>query len=801
MDALLQDIRLAVRQLVTHPGFTAVAVATLGLGIGATSAILSVVNGVLLRPLPYEQPERLVRIFETPPDRPDELRSVAMPTLAGWSAGVHRFDAIALYGPTELDLGGDQGRPEQLSGVTVSAAFFDVLRVRPALGRSFTPEEQQPGGPRVVILADGLWRRRFGADGGVIGRTLSMGGDPFTIIGVMPPGFGYPAGAEFWTSTALDAEFNERGARHLSAIARLSAGSSLEAATADLRAAERHLAEQYPANYEGYGVLVMPLLDRIVGPVRRALFVLLAAVGVVFLVACANVANLVLARAAGRVRELAVRTALGASRLRLARQLAVEHLGLGLAGGAVGVGIAYWGIEALRVVGSDRIPRWEAVAIDARVLTVALALAILTGLTMGLFPLVQAARSDVQVALRAGGRSLTAGARQHRVLNALVVAQTALALTLLASAGLLIRSFLRLAAVDPGVRTTDVLTFHVGLPPAKLGDRTAITAFYRSLRERLAAIPGVVSVATASRLPLSGDDHSSSFLLEGEVATPGRQHSAQDRAVSPAYFRTLGIPLRGREFSEADRAGGPPVVIINQTFARRFFPGTDPIGRHFTPIRAGGVPREIIGVAGDARQFGLDLDPEPEYYLPHAQDPWPWLYVAVHSAVPTAALLPALERAVWSLDPDMPVTAVRTMDQLRSTSVAQRRFNLVLLGVFAAVALLLACLGTYGVMAYAVTERTHEVGIRLALGARRADVLRLVLGRGLRLAAAGIALGLIGALAASRGLGSLLYGISATDPLTLAAAVIALAGAAVLASFLPARRAARVDPLIALRYD
>ena len=801
MEELLQDLRYAARQLVTRPGFTAVAVATLGLGIGASSAIFSVVNGVLLRPLPYEQPQQLVRVFETPPHRPDELHSVALPTLADWSAALHSFDGIALYGPTSLDLGSSEGRPEQLSGALVSPAFFDVLRVRPALGRFLTSEEQRPGGPRVAILSDRLWRRRFGADSGVVGRSLTMSGDPFTIIGVMPSGFGYPAGAEFWTSTALDYEFDERAARHLSAIARLSAGTTLETATADLRAAEHRLAQEYPANYEGYGVLLMPLIDRIVGPVRLALYVLLAAVGVLLLVACGNVANLVLARAAGRARELAVRTALGASRSRLARQLAVEHLALGLAGGAVGVGLAYWGIEALRLVGSERIPRWEDVAIDARVLAVTLVLAILTGLAMGLFPLVHAARSDVHQALRAGGRSQTAGARQHRVLSALVVGQTALALTLVASAGLLIRSFQRLAGVDPGVRTADVLTFHVGLSPAKLGDRAYVTTFYRSLRERLAAIPGVTNVATASRLPLSGDDHSSSFLLEGETPTPGHQRSAQDRSVSPAYFRTLGIPLRGRDFSEADGASAAPVVIINQTFARRFFPGMDPIGRRFRPVRAGGVPREIIGVAGDARQFGLDLEPEPEYYLSHAQDPWPWLYVALRSSIPAAALLPAAERAVWSLDPDMPVTAVRTMDQLRATSVAQRRFNLVLLGVFAAVALLLACLGTYGVMAYVVTERTHEVGIRLALGARRSDVLRLVLGRGLRLAAAGVVLGLIGALAASRGLGSLLYGISATDPLTLAVAVIALTSAALLASFLPARRATRVDPIIALRSE
>jgi putative ABC transport system permease protein len=546
---------------------------------------------------------------------------------------------------------------------------------------------------------------------------------------------------------------------------------------------------------------VIPLLERIVGPVRRALWVYLAAVGVVLLIACANVANLVLARVAGRARELAVRTALGASRLRLARQLAVEHLALGLGGGAVGVGLAYWSIEALRLAGSDRIPRWEDVAIDARVLVLTLSLAVLTGLATGLFPVIQATRAQVYTALRAGGRSLTSGARQHRVLNALVVAQTALALTLLVSAGLLIRSFQRLGGVDPGVRTADVLTFHVGLPPARTGDRTSVTAFYRSLRERLAAIPGVTSVATASRLPLSGDDHSSSFRLEGEAPTPGQQHSAQDRAVSPAYFRTLGIPLRGRDFSESDGAGGPPVVIINQAFARRFFPGTDPIGRRFLPRRAGGVAREIIGVAGDARQFGLDIEPVPEYYLPHAQDPWPWVYVTLRSAVPRAALVSAAERAVWSLDPDMPVTEVRTMDQLRATSVAQRRFNLVLLGVFAAVAVLLACLGTYGVMEYAVTERTHEVGVRLALGARRGDVLRLVLGRSFRLASAGVAVGLVGALVASRGLGSLLYGISATDPLTLAVAVSALACAALLATLLPARRATRVDPVEALRTE
>ena len=802
MDTLLQDLRHTFRSLRMNPGFTAAVVLTLALGIGANTAIFSVVNAVLLRPLPYVEPDRLVRIFETAPGRPDELRSIAHPTLDDWDRpdGLRSFEGIALFGPSTLAFGTD-GRPEQLSGATVTAAFFPILRATPALGRTFTPEEYRPGGPRALVLSDGLWRRRFGADRDVVGKTLTLDGESFTVVGVMAPMPLYPPAAEFWTTTALDAEFDARSARHLSAIGRLKAGVSLAAATEELTLVQRRLAERFPKNYAGYGMRVMELRDRIIGSAGAALLVLFAAVGVVLLIACANVTNLALARAAGRRREFAIRTALGAGGTRIARQLIVESLVLAGAGAIVGLLGAAWALEAFRVLGADSIPRAAEISLDGRVLAVTAIIAIATGLIVGLAPLSRVLAADLQTQLKEGGRSQTAAHGHTRLRSGLVVGQTAMAVMLLAAAGLLIRSIERLASVDSGVRTEGVLSFNVGLLPARAGNPTHVVSFFRELRERIAAVPGVAAVGLASRLPLSGDDHSNSFRLMGEVPEPGRERSAQDRAVSPGYFHTLGIPVRGREFSDADAGGGLPVVIVNQEFARRFLPGTDAIGSQFIPSRAGGVPRLIVGVAGDARQFGLDTPAEPEFYIPHAQDPWPWLSVVVRSTVEPQSLVPALERAVWSLDRGMPVTAVRTMDELRAASLAPRRLNMLLLGVFAAVALALAVIGTYAVMAYVVSERAHEMGIRMALGARPAEVLRLVVGRGLRVGGLGVALGFAGALAAGQALRRLLYGVSATDPVTLLAVALVIGLAVFVASYLPARRAARVDPMIALRAE
>jgi predicted permease len=795
---LLRDCSYAVRSLRGRPGFTAAALLTIALGTGANTAVFSIVNAVLLRPLPYENPDRLVRIFETPPGRPDDLYSVARPTLEDWENGLASFEGVALHGPWSLDISAG-GKPEQLEGASVSPAFFSVLRASPSLGRAFTAEEHRPGGDRAILLGDGLWRRRFGADAAVLGRRLTLDGESFDVIGVMPRGFAYPRGAEFWVTNAVDAEFDRREARHLSAIGRLKPGVPIAGATAELTSVEQRLAERFPRTYAGFGIRLIPLQDRIVGSARQPLFVLMAAVGAILLIACANVANLMLARAADRQRELAIRTALGASAGQVARQLLVESLVLSLGGALLGLIGAWWGLDAIRALGADRIPRIAETTLDARVLAFTLAIAIGSGLLVGLLPLVHAIAPDLHSHLEAGSRTHTPDRRRTALRSGLVVAQTAMALVLLAAAGLLIRSFARLTAVDTGLRTEGLLTFHLGLSEARAKDPAFVTAFYRDLQARIESLPGVSSAGMASRLPLSGDDHSSRFRLPGETPEPGQERSAQDRAVSPAYFRTLGVPVRGREFTETDGSTAAPVAMVNETFARRHLPGTDAVGQWIIPARAGGLPRRIVGVAGDTRQSAADVPAEPEFYLPHAQDPWPWLSVVVRTTVEPRSVLPAVERTVWSLDKEMPVTDVRTMEEMRSASVAPRRLNMLLLGAFAAIALVLAALGTYSVMAYIVVERRREMGIRLALGARPADVRLLMLSQGLRLGGLGAALGLLGAVSVSGLMRGLVFALEPSDPATLGVGTIVLGASVLLACILPARRAARLDPMVVLR--
>jgi putative ABC transport system permease protein len=617
----------------------------------------------------------------------------------------------------------------------------------------------------------------------------------------MPRGFAYPAGADFWVTTGLDHEFDARRARHLAAVGRLRTGVTLEAARADLLRVESALAGPYPESYRGYGVQVVPLHERTVGAVRTPLYLVLAAVGAVLLIACANVANLTLARAAGRQGEFAVRAALGASTARAARLVIMENVALATLGGTAGVLGAQLALDGLRALLAERLPRMADVALDMRVLGFAAAVTALTGLLVGLAPVTHVFSRSMYGHLRRGSRGPTATRRHTRLRGGLVVAQTAMALVLVTSAGLLVRSFAKLMTVDPGVRTAGVLTFHVGLPPAKAADRTHVVGFYHRLRERLQAIPGVQSAALASRLPLSGADHSNSFHLMDEVLEPGAERSAQDRAVSPGYFRTLGIPVRGREFSDADAPDGAPVAIVNRAFARRYFPGQEAIGAWFVPSRAGGMPRQIVGVAGDARQFSLEAPAEPEFYLPHAQDPWPWVSVVVRGAGQPLALTRSVEEALWSLDPGLPLTDVRTMDDLRAASAAPRRLALTLVALFAALALTLAMVGTYGVTAYGIAERLPEVGLRVALGANAADVRRLLVGQTLWRSGVGVGLGLVGAGAAGRVLQGMLFGVNGWDPVALASAAGLLGGAAVLASYLPARRAARLDPLEALRHE
>ncbi|HEV8237963.1 MAG TPA: ABC transporter permease [Thermoanaerobaculia bacterium] len=798
MDALLHDLRFALRSALRMPGSTALMVLTLAVGIGANALMFSVVRGVLLRPLPYPQPERLVRIWETAPSGPDEIRSIAHPTLADWQPGLRSFERLALFGPHSVDLAGD-GRPEQIAGTMVSGDFFRVLGVAPARGRDFTRDELLPGGPRVILLGDALWRRRFGGDPAVLGRSLTLSGQSFTVVGIMPPGFAYPRGADFWVSTGNDAEYDKREARHLSAIARLRPGVDVEQATAELQARERELGRRLPDNYRNFGVRLFPLREWIVRDSRPALTVLFAAVGAVLLIACANLANLMLHRALRRERELAVRTALGAGALRVMRHLLAESVFVSALGGALGLAVAAGGLRLFRVAAAERFPRMDEVTLDGRVLLFTAAVAIGSGLVVGLLPALHALSPRLHALLKSTGRTQSADPSRWRLRAALVVAQTAVAVALLVVAGVLVRTLWQLGNAEPGLATERLLTFGAGLPPAREGDAPYVVDFYRRLQERLAAVPGAVDVGFASRLPLSGEDHSTSFHFLGEPESGGPQRSAQDRVISPGWFRALHVPVRGRELAATDSAEAPPVAMVNEAFARRWFAGRDAIGQWIVPGQGGHQARQIVGVAGDTRQFGLDTPAEPEIYIPHAQDPWPWVSVVVRTRGEPRALLPSIERAVWSLQPDMPLTEVRTMQEMQAATLQPRRWNALLLAAFAAIALTLASVGTYSVMAYLVGERRRELGIRLALGAAPQRILASTLRQGLRLALAGTLLGALAAAGATRALRTLLFGVEPLDPATFISVAVLVAAAVVLASLLPARRAAALDPVQTLR--
>ncbi len=793
------DLHMAWRLMSRRPGFTVLAVLTLALGIGATTGVFSIVNGVLLRPLPYPESERLLRVFETaPPAQGSELRSIAIPTLLDWRRDLKQFDDIALFGPTSFAITGDN-RPEQLSGATATASLFTTLGVRPLLGRVFTPDEEHPGGPLAIVLSHRLWQRRFAADSSIVGKSVRLDRKAYTVVGVMPAGFAYPANAQLWASIGTDHEYDARGARHMSAIARVRRGVTASAALAELLAEEHRLAATLPKFYAERGVRVIPLAERIVGGVRPALLVLTGAVVLVLLIACVNVANLLLARATTRRRELALRTALGASRSRIVRQLLVESMTLFLTAALLGFALATLIVRAVRGVSTDILPRADAIQLDAGVLFFAIALALVTGVLFGLIPALQASAPAPASALLEGGRGSTSGRRSARLRGVLIAIETALAAMLLVGAGLLVRSMQQINAVDPGLSTKNVLTF--GLEIAGGGaDPNADVRFFREVRDRIATIPGVRGVGLASRLPLSGADHSNSFYLPGEARDASTEHSAQDRAVSAGYFAGIGIRVRqGREFTDADAATSPPVVMVNEAFAHRYFPNENPVGRQITPTRAGSVPREIVGVVADTKQGALDDAVQPEFYIPHTQDPWPFLNVAVRTAGDPMLVLSAVQDAVWSLDRDLPLNNVLTLEQMTAESGAQRRLVAMVLMAFAGIAYLLAAIGLYGVIAYTVTQRTAEIGIRMALGAQRGSIGTLIVGSGVRIAMVGALTGLALALPMTRWLRGLLFGVTSSDPATYAIIAIMLPAIAIAASAIPAARAMRIDPVRAMR--
>ncbi len=802
MADVLAEVRGAVRLLRRRPGFTALAVVTLGLGLGATTGVFTIVHGVLLRPLPYPDPERLVRVYETaPPAQGGELRSVAIPTLARWNSGVRAFDGIALYGPESFALTGGE-RPEQIRGATATASLFSILAAVPMLGRVFGPDEERPGGPLVVVLGHRLWQERFGSHPDVIGRLLRLDREPFTIIGVMPPGFAYPAAAELWVPIGTDHEYDAVAARHMSAIARIARDQTIGSAADDLLRVERELAREDPGHYADHGVRLVSLADQLVGDARPAIQVLAGAVVLVLVLGCVNAASLLLAGAATRRREIALRLALGARRGAVVRRLLIEALLLFGMAGVVGLGLAALIVRGVHGLGGATIPRADAIQVDWRVAAFALGLALVTGLLSGLLPALQASAAAPHSALTEGGRGASGGRRSHRARATLIAVETALTAMLLVGAGLLIRSLQRLSAVDAGLPVERVLTFSLSPTLADGAEPAQVTGFFDRVRDQIAAVPGVRAVALASRLPLSGADHSNGFRLAGESVDGPSPHSAQDRAVSPGYFAAMGIPvLRGREFTRSDGPGTAPVIVINQAFAQRYFPGADPLGQRVRPSRAGGFDREVVGVVGDTRQFGLDVPAEPEFYLSHGQDPWPFMNVAVRTAVEPRRLLAQVEEAVWTIDPVLPLATVRTMEETATAGSARRRLAALSLAGFAVLAYLLAAVGLYGVIAHTVTQRTPELGVRMALGATAPALAAMVIRGGLRLVAIGALAGLAAAVPLSAGLRNLLFGVDRTDPTTYFTIAVLLGAVGVGASLAPAWRAMRVDPVRAIRAE
>jgi predicted permease len=806
MDTLRQDLVYAFRRLRQAPAFTLVAIATLALGIGANSAIFSVVNAVLLKPLPFEDPERLVMLSQTWEGRTTRIYSPQ--NFLDVVASARDFESVAAIDASGVTLTG-RGAPARLEGAEVSASFFDVLRVRPALGRAFMAGENEPGQTKVAILGDALWRARFGADPAAVGRTIQLNREPYLIVGVAPAGFSYPAGVEVWTPLAYDAVFRtqSRGAWYLGVIGRLKPGVSVAHAREEVSTIADRLARDYPDADEGVGGTVVSLHEATVGGARTALLVLLGAVGLVLVVACVNVANLLLARVAARETELAVRTALGAGRGRLFRQILTENLLLSFMGGTAGVLLAGFFLEALLGLQPQGVPRLGEVRIDRAVVAFAAGLSLLTGLLFGAFPALHMTRRGPAQGLREGSRGVLTG-RGRRLRGGLVVGQIAMAMVLLAGAGLLMRSFSQLRRVDPGFQAASALTFRISLPESAYKEEAQQAAFFEELLTRLAALPGGRAVGAVQGLPLSNSRFGLSFEVKGRPPLPAAQQPSMEvRVATPGYFRAIGIPIvRGRGLERGDTASSRQVVVISEAAVRRFFPGEDPIGQWITigwrrpdgVAKAGG---EVVGIVGDVKEAGLAEENPPEIYLPHAQLPIQSMDVLLRTAVSPRSLAPAVEKVVHDLDPELPIARTATLEEIVARSISEPRFYMVLLGAFAGTALFLAALGIFGVMSYAVVQRSREIGIRVALGADPTRLLAMVLGQALLLAGAGVAMGLLGAVGLSRAMAGLLFQLSPTDPATLVTVALVLTAVALLASYLPARRATRVDPVVALRSE
>jgi len=809
MDDAVRDVRFALRSLRRSPAFTLVAVFCLALGIGANAAIFSVVNAVLLRPLPYTEPDRLVGVNEKLST--GGQGSVSVANFRDWRELGTGFEALAAWQSLSLNFQGTAeqatAEPERIQAVAATANLFSVLGARPLRGRTFAEGDDAPGREPVALVSEKLWRTRFGGDPALIGRALRLDGTAYTVIGVMPASFDFPAngtGTDAWTLYTLPSQQGRaRGSHFLSVVGRLRNGVSMQQALVQLQEVAARLEREFPQEQAGRSVLVTPLRDTVVGRSRRALLILLGSVALVLLIACANVANLLLARAAVRRREVAIRLALGASRTRLVRQFLVESLVLALAGAVFGALLARWSLSLLGPLAESALPISGGIPLDGRVFGFLLLASLISGLAFGIVPALQASKEDVRDTLSDAGAKTTSSGRQQRFRNALVVLEIALSLVLLIGAGLLMRGFVNLSGTAPGLVAENVLTAHVAIPAAQL-DGSALKIFH-PLLESLRRIPGVRSAAVVSMLPIQDAWTNGSYLVEGRPAPPpGKDFIAEYRVASPQFFSSLGIPiLRGRDFTEGDGGVGVRRLIVNEALARQQFPGENPVGRQLRLDRE--APHTIVGVVGGVRQAGLDTPPLPEIYFPYVQigsDRWLGdATLVIRTAVPPASLASAVRQAVRSIDPGLPIYKVQTMEEVIGRSLSDRWLNLWLLGIFAGIALVLSAAGLYGVISYLVAQRTREIGVRIALGAQTRDVIRMVMEQGAKLTAAGVALGLLGALAFTRVLASLLYGVSARDPLTFASIAALLAAVALLATWLPARRAARVDPMVAIRKE
>jgi putative ABC transport system permease protein len=802
-----QDFRYGFRTLLRNPGFCAVAILALALGIGPNTAIFTMVNAVLLKPLPVPEPDRVVMIWGTLLKSGFGQLPVSAADYLEWKQQARSFDqmsaafAIPEYG---LNVSG-AGDPERVPAALASKEFLPALGIKPIVGRNFLPEEDRPGGPPAVLIGNALWQRRFHSDPAAIGRTLTVDGIPRTVVGVVPHELGEMVAADLWLPTAINPNDAERRNHNYGIVAHLKPGVTVAQARAEMIVIAQRLERAYPASNTGWGITLFPMAEMFTGRIRPVLLILLGAVGLLLLIACANLANLLLARAATREKEIAIRGALGAGRPRIIRQLLTESFVLALAGGALGLVLAAWGVRLLRSVVPDMFPMLQHMSVDVPVLAFTFGISILTGLLFGLVPAWRSSRTDLNTTLKeAAGRSESSGG-SHRIRGFLLASEVALAVLLSVSAGLLLRSFVRVTEVNAGVRTANILTMNVSLPEVKYDTELKRATFYKNLIERLDTLPGVRSAGAVVFLPLRVSILSfriwvNSFVIEGRPPVPQDQQPQADyRPATPGYFNTMGIALRqGRLFDQHDDQDAKRVVLVNEAMVRKHFAHENPLGQHIVM----GKPMEIVGVVADAKLYGLDAPVEPAVYVPHAQHSGESsMAVVVRTEGDPAAIASAVRREILKLDPEQPISNVRTMDKVLSDSLMLRRVSMLLLTVFASLALTLATVGIYGLTAYSVSRRTHEIGLRVALGASQSQILRLVVGRGLVTSLIGAAIGVGAALMLTRGLSGMLYGVTTTDALVFAGVPLLLIAVSALASYVPARKATRIDPLAALRYE